>query len=581
MKYILPIFLLGASFACAQDYSSAPDPGGSASSDGGQVAVIVAQESAPVAYQPAMLAQELIGEWFDNWASKVKEKKPKKDKPSIGWNVDTSRSIQIEFAGANIEASDPSFADIRQSLLVQAQLQAKAKIIESFLTTASASNILSIPGNPIEKQVQDQKLAYQDRQAEAESALTQSKAILQSLSGSLDQAVLDEISGIGYNDRAKALFDGVIKKLDKDYSTEKIGEEQAKKIDRLKKAVKAAAERQQKAELAKAELDKAVAEAQGVVQQELDSSIETISQMPLFGAVTLEQAESYDDLDGYLEVAVVVAWSPGLELEARSILLGESELKPRPTKKSLNEWIDNLDLSVSVGSRRYLPSNGSINFVGIAAARYNPRDRTTMSFASKEAEMMAKQQAILSLFGDVSSFKTFKTKTAIKMGSGAKSTTESYKSLSEKLSESVKNIQVSGLSIVHKEKVVHPATGHSMYVAVASINSDLAIKSSELMKDTYATLTEINESQSYRKGEVEGMKAAAASAKNDPAARAAGRADGASAVNSEYNSRNPKPTAAASNVRAPSNQASVAPVRPAKVQSGAFLSGSDDIDDDF
>jgi hypothetical protein len=120
-----------------------------------------------------------------------------------------------------------------------------------------------------------------------------------------------------------------------------------------------------------------------------------------------------------------------------------------------------------------------------------------------------------------------------------------------------------------------------MYVAVASINSDLAIKSSELMKDTYATLTEINESQSYRKGEVEGMKAAAASAKNDPAARAVGRADGASAVNSEYNSRNPKPTAAASNVRAPSNQASVAPVRPAKVQSGAFLSGSDDIDDDF
>jgi hypothetical protein len=204
-----------------------------------------------------------------------------------------------------------------------------------------------------------------------------------------------------------------------------------------------------------------------------------------------------------------------------------------------------------------------------------------MSFASKEAEMMAKQQAILSLFGDVSSFKTFKTKTAIKMGAGGKSTTESFKNLSEKLSESVENIQVSGLSIIHKEKVVHPATGHSMYVAVASINSDLATKSSELMKDTYATLTEINESQSYRKGEVEGMKAVAASAKNDPAARAAGQADGASAVSSEYNSRKPKPTAAVTNAKAPINQRSVAPARPVKVQSGAFLSGSDDIDDDF
>lgn len=579
MKYILPIFLLGASFAYAQDYSSAPSD--SASSDGGQVAVIVAQECAPVVYQPAMTAADLIDDWFDNWAEKVKEKKPNQDKPSMGWNVETNRSIQIEFASANIEATDPNFANIRQSLLVQAQLQAKASIIEGFLTTASASNILSIPGTSIEMQVKAEKQAYQDMQESAKKALDQSKATLQSLSGSLDQAVLDEIAGIGYNDRAKALFDGAIRKLDKDYSTEKLGEEQAKKIDRLKKAVQAAGDRQQRAELAKAELDQAVAEAVGVVKQKVTSGIETLSQMPLFGAVTLEQAESYDDLDGYLEVAVVVAWSPGLELEARSILLGESELKPRPTKKSLNEWIDNLDLSVSVGSRRYLPSNGSINFVGIAAARYNPRDRTTMSFALKKAELMAKQQAILSLFGDVESAKKMNTETVLKMGKGGKSTTDSYESLSTTISESVENLQVSGLSIIHKEKVVHPATGHSMYVAVASINSDLAAKSFKLQADSYATLKEINESQSYRKGEVEGMKAAAAAAKNDPAARAAGRADGASAVNSEYNSRKPKPTAAASNVRAPSNQGSVAPVRPAKVQSGAFLSGSDDIDDDF
>jgi hypothetical protein len=579
MKFILPIFLLSVSFAHAQDYSSAASA--SASSDGGQDAVIVAQECAPVEYQPAMTAAELIDEWFDNWAEKVKEKKPNQDKPSQGWNAETNRSIQVEFAGANIEAADPNFANIRQSLLVRAQLQAKAAIIESFLTTASASNILTIPGNPIEAQVRAERQAYQDMQASADSALAQSKATLQSLSGSLDQAVVDEIAGIGYNDRAKALFDGVIKKLDKDYSTEKLGEEQANKIARLKKAVKAAAENQQKAELAKAEYDQAAEDALGVVQEKLESNIETLSEMPLFGAVTLEQAESYDDLDGYLEVAVVVAWSPGLEMEARSILLGENELKPRPTKKSLNEWIDNLDLSVSVGSRRYLPSNGSINFVGIAAARYNPRDRTTMSFASKKAQMMAKQQAILSLFADVESAKKMNTSTVIKMGKGGKSSTQSYENLSERLSESVENIQVSGLSIVHKEKVVHPATGHSMYVAVASINSDLAAKAFKLQADSYATLKEINESQSYRKGQVEGMKAVAASAKNDSASRAAGQADGASAVSSEYNSRNPKPTAAASNVRAPRNQGSVAPVRPAKVQSGAFLSGSDDIDDDF
>ena len=285
MKFILPILLLGASFAHAQDYPNASGAGDSANSDGGQDAVIVAQECAPVVYQPAMTAQELIQDWFDNWAEKVKEKKPNQDKPSMGWNVETNRSIQIEFAGANIEATDSNFANIRQSLSVQAQLQAKASIIEGFLTTASASNILTIPGNPIEKQVQAEKQAYQDMQASAEKALAQSKATLQSLSGSLDQAVLDEIAGIGYNDRAKALFDGAIKKLDKDYSTEKLGEEQAKKIDRLKKAVQAAGDRQQRAELAKAEYDQAAKDALGVVQQSLKSNIETLSQMPLFGAL--------------------------------------------------------------------------------------------------------------------------------------------------------------------------------------------------------------------------------------------------------------------------------------------------------
>ena len=33
----------------------------------------------------------------------------------------------------------------------------KAKIIESFITNASASNILSVPGNPIEKQLKKEQ----------------------------------------------------------------------------------------------------------------------------------------------------------------------------------------------------------------------------------------------------------------------------------------------------------------------------------------------------------------------------------------------------------------------------------------
>ena len=51
--------------------------------------------------------------------------------------------------------------------------------------------------------------------------------------------------------------------------------------------------------------------------------------MPLFGATTLMQVESYDDLDGQYDIASLVVWSPKLELEARGILIGEGKGTPR------------------------------------------------------------------------------------------------------------------------------------------------------------------------------------------------------------------------------------------------------------
>ena len=77
------------------------------------------------------------------------------------------------------------------------------------------------------------------------------------------------------------------------------------------------------------------------------------------------------------------------------------------------------------------------------------------------------------------------------------------------------------------------------------------------------------------------MQAVAASKKNDPTARRAGQLDGASAVSSEYVARNAKPAAAANNAVSPSSQLRATPSRPGAVKSGSFLSGVDDIDDDF
>lgn len=546
--------------------------------DHGVNAVILTQDGDSLEHQPSILAQDILLEWFSDWANELKENN--KPEPVIGWNTETNRSIQLTTASANVSAADPNFASIRQSLIIEAQLDAKAKIIESFLTVASAENVFTIPGNPIAQQVKDKQKAYDDQLASAEKAYKQAKASLKYFSDRLDKAVINEINGIGYNERLKALLDGIIKKIDKDFNLNNLSEEQAKKVERFKKAVSKAQEREQNALNLYSELEQAIANAKGKKLKELDGGIKTLSEMPLFGAVTLQQAESYDDLDEYLEVATIVVWSPQLELDARSILLGQGELKPRPAKRSLKDWVNNLDLSVSVGSRRYLARDGSINFIGIAAESYNPKDRTTMSFASKKAEMMAKQQAILSLFGDVSSYREMATKTVQKMGADGKSFTENFSSLSETISESVKNIRVRGLNIMHTERVTHPATGQSMIVAVANLDSSLAIKSPDLMTSIYATIKEINDDQSYIKGEIEGMRSASESSQNDPKAFESGKNNGSASVDSEYLSRN-NVTETENDIVEQGMESGLNPASSNKVRSGAFLSGSDDIDDDF
>ena len=108
--------------------------------------------------------------------------------------------------------------------------------------------------------------------------------------------------------------------------------------------------------------------------------------------MTLSQFESYDDLR-WFQLSVVMAWSPKLEQESRSILLTQgNDRKPRPNKGTLDEWLDYKDLSVMVGTRRYLPSDGSINFMGISAVAYDPDDEG-MFLRLKQRRTLGKQRS--------------------------------------------------------------------------------------------------------------------------------------------------------------------------------------------
>ena len=93
------------------------------------------------------------------------------------------------------------------------------------------------------------------------------------------------------------------------------------------------------------------------------------------------------------------------------------------------------------------------------------------------------------------------------------------------------------METVRIEETVHQPTGKNIIVAVANVNSALAVKASGIMKDLYATLKEVNADQSFIQGEEAGMKAEAAKTLNNKAFYDAGVASGAQQVDAEYNNR--------------------------------------------
>ena len=67
-----------------------------------------------------------------------------------------------------------------------------------------------------------------------------------------------------------------------------------------------------------------------------------------------------------------------------------------------------------------------------------------------------------------------------------------------------------GLEVTRIVETTHPASGKPIVVAVATVNSDIAAKAGDLLADTYATLKEFNEDQSFKAGQIEGMVSTAA-----------------------------------------------------------------------
>lgn len=442
------------------------------------------------------------------------------------------RIISTQAGFASVEAYDADFLQIRESLAVEAMLAAKRSIIESISSDVDALQSVVKFDNPVMKQLQEKQNLYQkaieQRNRQAELAKAETTELLRGV----DDAQAEVIAGATVGDRFMELLEAGIKKIDSSYDPNQVDEKKNKRLEDLKARYARAKKAEETALAAKAEIDAKQAELVDSVKKQVTSNVAISAEMPLFGATVIQSADRYDDLKGELEVAVAMVWSQKLEEEARRVYTKEGNGDPRPGKPSLSQWIEQQDLEVMVGPRRYIADDGSVNFLGFSAVEV-PSDPGLKADAVSEAEMYAKQTSILSLMSEVSSTRAAERMRTDRLVDG-KVTPETYKAMVADMRAEVSIPNFGGLETITTEEVTHPATGKQIYVSVANINSELAKASDELMASTYALLKEVNAINSVRKGQKEGMMQAAEETRNNPTLIQQGRSEGSGAVNSEY-----------------------------------------------
>lgn len=484
------------------------------------------REAAPIAIAQGQSAEKALRDFMrkKNWRE--------------NWDNKKNRTMVIATASEKISSTDPDFLEKREVLAIEALLMGKAKIIESFLTTASASNILSVPGNPIAKQVQkeQQKIRTEREKARKNLELAQKDAAL--LAEAVDQQTADELAGVTEGDRKGRLFDAIIRKIDASYQQGELAAEKKQRLDNLKKSLESARDAENQASEFETEIQSKIDELQGSKKKEIKSSVETLSEMPIFGATVVQQIESYDELNERFEISLLVVWSQKLENEARSVLLNEggAQASGGDSSEEFYNWVNSKDLSHMVGPRRFKATDGTIYFMGISAMAYDP-DYDDRADVATEVEAWAKQQAILSVTGDMRSYKKFEQMKQEVNNAAGRTDTEPLKDASRKLSNEIKGVQMRGLEVLAPLEMTHPASGRNILVTVGYINSALSAQAGDLLADTFATLREFNAEQSIMKGEVQGMRDKAAETKDNQALYQQGYQQGGQAVQGTYDQR--------------------------------------------
>ncbi len=398
-------------------------------------------------------------------------------------------------------AYDNSYVTARSLMATEAQLLAKAKIIESVSLKMSASNFAKLPGTDLNakfgKQLKDLELKIEGQKQKLAKLLEQQ-----------DAAEADDLRGATLEDRLPALMDAAITKLDETYSPDDIKDEKTKRYLKAK-------EKYEKARQEHKVLQKKLDAAMGSIRKELTSEVEIFAKMPLFGAVTIAQFESWNEDNDQYKVAMVVIWSKKMNEIVRAMIKGE-KLQVPPGPVSLTDWLHGQNWCSSLGGRRFRDEQGKVWFIGISAVDvgYNSADEED---ARNEAELFAMQEVAMSIFSNVVSHKIAKRKGQVK-SAGVENKTIAGSSSSRMVREDIKDRPIQGLNNLYSQKCTHPISQRELYVSIYGMSQDSAIGAMRMQESNYITAILDVTAQQVLKGREAGQEAEVTKAKQDSTA---------------------------------------------------------------
>ena len=391
----------------------------------------------------------------------------------MGWNDDRKQMIVI--GSASFDSEDPSYdkAYITKRALktMEATLDAKSQIIEYISSTMSAFDKATTPGTDLQAQ-------FKEEVDEIESNMNAQRNKVAKYLADFNTKESDNLRGADMGDRMDSLMDAAIKKLDDQYSSEKIEEKKRIKYEKAK-------DRYAEAQKQYAQLKQKLAATKGSVKEELNSKVETISKQPLFGATTVAQFESWSEDSERYTVSVVVLWGKKMEKVTRALIQGQVQKVP-PGNKSLKSWVKDNNWATSTGGRRFRDDKGNVHFVGIAASKAG-KSSTSCKKAKGVAEQFAKKEVAMAIFADVESHKTAEAMMQTRSGGNDKDSSIAAESFSSEVSQRIKDRKLRGLQKIYGKYVTHPISQHTIYVAIYSMSGTTAAQALKMQERNYLT----------------------------------------------------------------------------------------------